>query len=51
MSLDASLIAFSEFQLGEGGEQPCRWPTFAIGAFGELLPHCGDGRQPQLTQQ
>jgi hypothetical protein len=51
MSLDASLIAFSEFQLGDGGEQPCRWPTFAIGAFGEILPHGGDGRQPQFTQQ
>jgi hypothetical protein len=51
MSLDASLIPFGELQLGEGGEQPCRWPTFAIGAFGEILPHGGSGRQPQFAQQ
>jgi hypothetical protein len=30
MSLDASLIAFGEFQLGEGGQQSCRRPTLAV---------------------
>jgi hypothetical protein len=51
MSLDASLIAFGEFQLGEGGEQPCRRPTFTIGPLGETLPHRGDRRQPQFAQK
>ena len=51
MSLDASLIAFGEFQLGEGRQQSCRRPAFAVGALGEALPHGGDGRQPQFTQQ
>jgi hypothetical protein len=51
MSLDASLIAFGELQFGERGEQSCRRPPFAIGPLGEALPHGGDGRQPQFTQQ
>jgi hypothetical protein len=51
MSLDASLVAFGELQFGEGGEQPCRRPTFTIGPLGEALPHPGDGRQPQFAQQ
>ena len=51
MSLDASLITFGELQLGEGGQQPCRRPAFAVGALGEGLPHRGDGRQPQFAQQ
>jgi len=51
MSLDASLIAFGELQLGEGRQQSCRRPPFAIGTFSEVLPHGGDGRQPQFTQQ
>jgi hypothetical protein len=51
MSLDASLISFGELQLGESGQQSCRRPTFAIGPFGEALPHRGDRRQPQFAQQ
>jgi hypothetical protein len=51
MSLDASLIAFGELQLGEGGQQSCRRPTFAIGPLGEALPYRGNGRQPQFAQQ
>ena len=35
MSLDASLGAFGEFQLGEGRQQPRRRPGLAIGALGE----------------
>ena len=50
VSLDASLIPFGEFQLGEVAESRRR-PTFAVGALGEALPHGGDGRQPQFTQQ
>src|ERR1700710_1199884 len=41
MSLDTSLIPFGELQLGEGRQQSCRRPTFAIGAFSETLPHRG----------
>ena len=51
VSLDASLIPFGEFQLCEGRQQSRRGPTFAVGALCEALPHRGDGRQPQFTQQ
>jgi hypothetical protein len=49
VSLDTSLITLGELQLGEGGEQPCRRPPFAVGPLGEALPHGGDGRQPQFA--
>jgi hypothetical protein len=51
MSLDATLDTFCEFQLGEGCQQSCRRPALAVGALGEGLPHGGDGRQPQLTEE
>ena len=51
MSLDTTLNTFGEFQLGESCQEPCRRPSLAVGTLGRGLPHGGDGRQPQLTEQ
>jgi hypothetical protein len=45
VTLDTSLRPLSKLQLGERGQQPRRWPAFAIGPFGKGRPHRGDGRQ------
>ena len=51
MSLDASLRPFSEFEFGQSRQEPCRGPTFPVGALGEVGPQGGDRWQPQLVQQ
>ena len=44
----ASLIAFGDSSSVRVASNRAAGPTFAIGPFGEALPHGRDGRQPQF---
>ena len=50
MALDATLVAFGEFMLGDGGEEAGGRPTLLVGARGELGPDSLDGGQAQLVE-
>ncbi len=51
MSLDAAPVAFGQLMLGQGGQEPCGWPSLLVGALGEPRPHELDGRQAQFIEQ
>ena len=50
MSLDAAAIAFGQFMLHQGAEQPGGGPAFLVGLFGEARPERLDGWQAQFVQ-
>ena len=51
VALDASLGAFGDLDLGQGGQEARGGPAFAVGPLGNLWPEPADGGQTQIAQQ